>query len=148
LKREGKLALETEHRQVKYLNNVLEADHGKLKLLIKPVRGFKSMPTAYATIKGFEVMRALRKGQARAWCLQPGIRRGASDRKSIWHWPLGHDRGHGRAQSAFCQCCLIPRRGDAARPSPMFATEPFEGLRAISFGDAGVADQHGSQTKV
>src|SRR5436305_1704885 len=51
--------------------------------------------------------------------------RGASDRKSIWHWPLGHDRGHGRAQSAFCQCCLIPRRGDAARPSPMFATEPF-----------------------
>src|SRR3546814_15740694 len=24
--------------------------------------------------KGFEVMRALRKGQARPWCLQPGIR--------------------------------------------------------------------------
>src|SRR3546814_2433187 len=33
LKREGKLAAETEHRQVKYLNNVLEADHGKLKML-------------------------------------------------------------------------------------------------------------------
>src|SRR3546814_18796839 len=47
---------------------------GKLKILIKPVRGFKSIPTAYATIKGFEVMRALRKGQARPWCLQPGIR--------------------------------------------------------------------------
>src|SRR3546814_16998958 len=45
-----------------------------LKILIKPVRGFKSIPTAYATIKGFEVMRALRKGQARPWCLQPGIR--------------------------------------------------------------------------
>src|SRR3546814_6618474 len=60
------------HRQVKYLNNVIEADHGKLKILIKPVRGFKSIPTAYATIKGFEVMRALRKGQARPWCLQPG----------------------------------------------------------------------------
>src|SRR3546814_15967284 len=44
------------------------------KILIKPVRGFKSIPTAYATIKGFEVMRALRKGQARPWCLQPGIR--------------------------------------------------------------------------
>lgn len=43
-------------------------------LSIKPVRGFKSIPTAYATIKGFEVMRALRKGQARPWCLQPGIR--------------------------------------------------------------------------
>ncbi len=74
LKREGKLDQETAHRQVKYLNNVIEADHGKLKMLIKPVRGFKSIPTAYATIKGFEVMRALRKGQARPWCLQPGIR--------------------------------------------------------------------------
>ncbi|OFB75052.1 transposase [Pseudomonas aeruginosa] len=52
----------------------LNTDHGKLKILIKPVRGFKSIPTAYATIKGFEVMRALRKGQARPWCLQPGIR--------------------------------------------------------------------------
>src|SRR3546814_3754795 len=74
LKREGKLDRETAHRQVNYLNNVIEADHGKLKILIKPVRGFKSIPTSYATIKGFEVMRALRKGQARPWCLQPGIR--------------------------------------------------------------------------
>jgi IS6 family transposase len=52
------------HRQVKYLNNIVEADHGNLKQLIWPVRGFKSMKTAYETIKGFEVMRALRKGQA------------------------------------------------------------------------------------
>ena len=37
----------------------IEADHGKLKLLIRPVRGFKTLKTAYATIKGFEVMRAL-----------------------------------------------------------------------------------------
>ncbi|MBN7915691.1 DDE-type integrase/transposase/recombinase, partial [Klebsiella pneumoniae] len=44
LKREGKLDRETAHRQVKYLNNVIEADHGKLKILIKPVRGFKSIP--------------------------------------------------------------------------------------------------------
>src|SRR3546814_655760 len=33
LKREGKLDRETAHRQVKYLNNVIEADHGKLKRL-------------------------------------------------------------------------------------------------------------------
>ncbi|MCX7324161.1 MAG: DDE-type integrase/transposase/recombinase [Hyphomicrobiales bacterium] len=41
-----------------------EADHGKLKQLIRPVRGFETLKTAYATIKGFAVMRALRKGQA------------------------------------------------------------------------------------
>ena len=49
------------------MNNVIEADHGKLKQLIRPVRGFKTLRTAYATIKGFEVMRALRKGQASAF---------------------------------------------------------------------------------
>ncbi|QFT29465.1 Integrase core domain protein [Labrenzia sp. THAF82] len=64
LKAEGKCPQDTEHRQVKYLNNVVEADHGKLKQLIRPVHGFKTLKSAYATIKGFEVMRALRKGQA------------------------------------------------------------------------------------
>ena len=37
---------------------------GKLKRIIGATLGFKSMKTAYATIKGIEVMRALRKGQA------------------------------------------------------------------------------------
>jgi len=58
---------------VKYLNNVVEADHGKLKLLIGPGRGLRSMKTAYATIKGFEVMRALRKSQAGAFAVEGGI---------------------------------------------------------------------------
>ena len=61
---QGRCPPHTRHRQVKYLNNVVEADHGKLKQLIGPVRGFNTLKTAYATIKGFEVMRALRKGQA------------------------------------------------------------------------------------
>ncbi len=52
LKVAGKCPEETVHRQVKYLNNVVEADHGKLKQLIRPVRGFKSLKTAYATIMG------------------------------------------------------------------------------------------------
>ena len=37
------------------------------------MRGFKTLKTAYATIKGFEVMRALRKGQAGIFALQDGI---------------------------------------------------------------------------
>ncbi|ACM39812.1 transposase (plasmid) [Allorhizobium ampelinum S4] len=64
LKTKGKYPAEFMHRQVKYLNTVIEADHGKLKQLIRSVRGFKTLKTAYATIKGFEVMRAVRKGQA------------------------------------------------------------------------------------
>ncbi len=74
LKKEGKCPQDTQHRQVKYLNNIVEADHGKLKRLIKPTLGFKSMRTANATLKGFEVMRAIKKGQTKAGQIQKGIR--------------------------------------------------------------------------
>lgn len=53
---------------------MVEADHGKLKQLIRPVRGFKTLKTTYATIKGFEVMRALRNGQASAFNITRDIR--------------------------------------------------------------------------
>ena len=72
LKQEGILAEDTLHRKTKYLNNIVEQDHGKLKRLIHPVRGFKSMKTAYATIKGFEVMRMFKKGQFGIWIGFPG----------------------------------------------------------------------------
>ncbi|MDO2048390.1 DDE-type integrase/transposase/recombinase, partial [Escherichia coli] len=67
LKREGRCPSDVEHRQIKYRNNVIECDHGMLKQIINATLGFKSMKTAYATIKGIEVMRALRKGQASAF---------------------------------------------------------------------------------
>ncbi len=72
-KKDGMCPKDTVHRQVNYLNNVVEADRGKLKQLIRPVRGLKTMKTAYATIKGFEVMRALRKGQANHFNLSNDI---------------------------------------------------------------------------
>ena len=74
LKAEGKCPEKTVHRQVKYLNNVVEADHGKLKQLIRPVRGFKTLKAASAAIRVFEVMRALRKGHAAMFNLTRGIR--------------------------------------------------------------------------
>ena len=51
----------------------MESDHGKLKRLIKPTLGFKSMKTAYATIKGFEVMRMLKKGRLNIWTGDLGL---------------------------------------------------------------------------
>ena len=53
LQREGKLSDSTKHRTNKYLNNIIEADHGALKQVIRPTRGFQTMKTASATIKGF-----------------------------------------------------------------------------------------------
>lgn len=67
LKQDGNLSKQVQHHQIKYRNNRLEADHGKLKQLINPVRGFQSMKTAYATIKGFEIMRMFKKGQFKVW---------------------------------------------------------------------------------
>jgi transposase-like protein len=71
LKRRDQVPPELVHRQVKYLNNRLEADHGRIKRLCRATLGFKSMKTAYATIKGFEVMRMIRKRQY--ICLEPGV---------------------------------------------------------------------------
>lgn len=56
-----------QHQQIKYRNNRLESDHGKLKRLIHPVLGFQSMKTAYATFKGFEIMRMFKKGKFNIW---------------------------------------------------------------------------------
>jgi transposase, IS6 family len=62
LQKEGLLSKDVEHRTSKYLNNIIEADHGALKRVIRPTRGFQRMKTASATIKGFEVMRMIRRG--------------------------------------------------------------------------------------
>jgi transposase-like protein len=67
LQSEGLLLKDVEHRTSKYLNNVIEADHGALKRVIRPTRGFQRMKTAAATLRGFEVMRMIRRGH----CILP-----------------------------------------------------------------------------
>jgi IS6 family transposase len=62
LQSEGLLPKDVEHRTSKYLNTIIEADHGALKRMIRPARGFQRMKTASATSKGFEVMRMIRRG--------------------------------------------------------------------------------------
>jgi len=73
LNKDGVLDGYTLHRKVKYLNNIVEADHGKLKRLIKPTLGFQSMKTDHATLKGFEVMNMFRKDQFSAWTRLPDV---------------------------------------------------------------------------
>ena len=67
LQSEGLLSENVEHRTSKYLNNAIEADHGALKRVIRPTRGFQRMKTAFATIRGFEIMRMIRRGH----CMLP-----------------------------------------------------------------------------
>jgi IS6 family transposase len=63
LKKQKVLDKDSELRQVKYLNNLIEQDHRFIKRLVKPGLGFKSFHTARRTIQGYEMMNAIRKGQ-------------------------------------------------------------------------------------
>ena len=63
LKADEQLPEATELRQVKYLNNIVEQDHRFIKRLAKPGMGFGSFNTARRTLRGFEAMNMIRKGQ-------------------------------------------------------------------------------------
>ncbi len=65
LKDNEALAVETELRQVKYLNNVVEQDHRNIKRISKPMMGFKSFNSAKKTLSGIESMNMIRKGQVK-----------------------------------------------------------------------------------
>ncbi len=47
----------------KYLNNIVEQDHRGIKRLVKPGMGFGSFNTARRTIRGYEIINMMRKGQ-------------------------------------------------------------------------------------
>ncbi len=65
LKADESLPETTETRQVKYLNNIVEQDHRFIKRRINPGLGFVSFNTARRTLKGYEAMNMIRKGQVK-----------------------------------------------------------------------------------
>ena len=50
-------------RQKKYLNNIIEQDHRRIKRKTRPMLGFKSFRSAVSTISGVELIHQLRKRQ-------------------------------------------------------------------------------------
>ncbi|WP_009630802.1 IS6 family transposase [Synechocystis sp. PCC 7509] len=65
-------------RQIKYLNNIVEQDHRGIKRLVKPGMGFGSFNTARRTIRGYEIMNMMRKGQV------VGVPRGAIKERLVF----------------------------------------------------------------
>jgi transposase-like protein len=63
LKEEETIGEETELRQSKYLNNVIEQDHRHIKRIVKPMMGLKTFNSARRTLSGIEAMNMIRKGQ-------------------------------------------------------------------------------------
>ncbi len=50
-------------RQRKYLNNIVEQDHRRIKRLVRPGLGFVGLESARRTLAGYEAMAMIRKGQ-------------------------------------------------------------------------------------
>ena len=65
MKSDDQLSRRTCLRQCKYLNNIVEQDHRRIKRLVRPGLGFGSFHTARRTLAGFETMAMMRKGQLR-----------------------------------------------------------------------------------
>lgn len=63
LKADQTLTKTTELRTAKYLNNIVEQDHRFIKRLVNPAMGFGSFNTARRTLRGYEAMNMIRKGQ-------------------------------------------------------------------------------------
>ena len=65
MKKGGELWRRSRLRQVKYLNNIVEQDHRRVKRLTGPGLGFGGFWTARRTLAGYEAMAMIRKGQVR-----------------------------------------------------------------------------------
>ena len=65
LKEDEMIAAETELRQSKYLNNIVEQDHRNIKRIVRPMMGFNSFNSARRTLSGIEGMNMIRKGQVK-----------------------------------------------------------------------------------
>jgi len=65
MKRDGELWRSSRLRQSKFLNNIVEQDHRRVKRLVRPGIGFGGVRTARRTLAGYEAMAMVRKGQVR-----------------------------------------------------------------------------------
>ena len=65
MKADGELWRFSRLRQCKFLNNIVEQDHRRIRRLIRPGLGFGSFWTARRTLAGYEAMAMIRKGQLR-----------------------------------------------------------------------------------
>jgi transposase, IS6 family len=66
MKRDGEFWRFSRLRQAKFLNNIVEQDHRRVKRLVRPGLGFGGFHTARRILAGYEAMAMIRKGQAHA----------------------------------------------------------------------------------
>ena len=63
LKTSGILPRRVQVRSCKYLNNVIEQDHRRIKQRVRPMLGFNRFETAAVTIRGIDLAEKIKKQQ-------------------------------------------------------------------------------------
>jgi len=63
------------HRTEQYANNRVEADHGRLKSRLRPMRGLKQDHSARVIVAGHAFVQNLRRGHYELAVMEPAIRR-------------------------------------------------------------------------
>jgi transposase-like protein len=75
LKESATLPMNVCVRKSKYLNNLIEQDHRRVKQRVYPMLGFKRFGNAAVTISGIELAHKIKKGQFDTSTLgHPGVR--------------------------------------------------------------------------
>ncbi|MDT4967434.1 MAG: putative transposase [Acidobacteriota bacterium] len=74
LKKSGVLSPQTKVWTSKYLNNIVEQDHRRVKQRIYPMLGFKRFANAAITRSGIELVQKIRKGQFNTEELTSGVK--------------------------------------------------------------------------
>jgi hypothetical protein len=77
------------HRTDQYANNRVEADHGRLKAWLRPMRGLKQDRTARVVLVGHAFVQNLRRGHYELAAEEPITRR-RPWRSTSWPWRSDH----------------------------------------------------------
>ena len=80
LKTSGILPRRVQVRSCKYLNNVIEQDHRRIKQRVRPMLGFKRFETAAVTIRG--------STQRKTNLTQTGSGKCIAKKQRLFVWPL------------------------------------------------------------
>ena len=80
LKAEEVLPRQTVVRTSKYLNNLVEQDHRRVKQRVYPMLGFKRFANATVTISGIELLHRIREGQFDT----PSVNQSGAREPQIW----------------------------------------------------------------
>ena len=86
LKRTGELPRRVKVRSSRYLNNMVEQDHRRMKRRIRPMLGFKRFDHAVVTISGIELAEQIKKRQFKTGKL--GSRKAKATMAELWERAL------------------------------------------------------------